>query len=444
MKPTDIDHPRLVPQTKNIGKELLSTGSTTFEGVIAHKNGTIKPVEFSSQLFLLKDEVVILSVARDITERKRTQKELEESEEKFRQIFHKANDAFFLTRLLKEDETSKFIEVNDIACIWLEYTKDEMLKLRSIDITAPEEKATNKEIIKEIYNKGYGTFETVLISKNDKRIPVEISSHIFDLWDEEVVLTIARDITERKRAEREIHESEERYRQVFHNSGDIIAIVSVPRDKSVGRLLEFNELACRKLEYSRDELLNITLDKIVKDLTEKEITEYFKEIMEKKTLKFERRLVTKKGETFPVEINAAPFLLKGEITVLLTARDITERVEDEKLIKQAFTRIEQNIEDFEILVDKIRNPLTAIIGYSELSDSLHTSIIVEEAIKIDEITKQISENWIASEKFREILRKHLLADEKAKIENAKSFVIIEDENIEDIIDKESIETPSED
>lgn len=420
MKPADIKWPGLVNHTKNIGKELLSTGSTTFEGTIVHKNGSSKPVEFSSQLFLLKDQVVILSVARDITERKKSQKEIEESEEKFRQIFHKANDAFFLTKLIKEDETSKFIEVNDIACIWLEYTKEEILELRSIDITAPEQKDANKEIIREIYDKGYGTFETVLLGKNDKRIPVEISSHIFELWDEEVVLTIARNITDRRRAEKEIQESEERYRQVFHNSGDIIAIVSVPRDRSIGNLLEFNELACRKLEYSREDLIGLGLDEIVKDLTEEDITKYFKEIMEKKSVKFERKLVTKSGESFPVEINAAPFLLKGEITVLLTARDITERVKDEELMKQAFAQIDQNIEDFDILVDKIRNPLTGIVGYSELSDSLHTSIIVEEAMKIDEIIKQISENWIASEKFREILRKHLLAEQTSEEDSSKN------------------------
>ncbi len=440
MKPADIDRSGLVDHTKNIGKELLSTGSTTYEGVIVHKNGTFKPVEFSSQLFLLKDEVVILSVARDITERKKSQKEIEESEEKFRQIFHKANDAFFLTKLVKEDQTSKFIEVNDIACIWLEYTKDEMLKLRSIDITAPEEKEGNKEIIREIYNKGFGTFETVLVGKNDKRVPVEISSHIFDLWDEEVVLTIARDITERKKAAKEIHESEERYRQVFHSSGDIIAIVSVPRDKSVGKLLEFNEFACRKLEYSREELIGLGLDEIVKDLTKEEITEYFKEIIEKKSIKFERRFVTKSGELFPVEIYASPFLLKGEITVLLTARDITERVEDEELMKQAFAQIDQNIEDFDILVDKIRNPLTGIIGYSELSDSFHTSIIVEEAMKIDDIIKQISENWIASEEFREILRKHLLAELMADEDTTKTSENAETEVIEDIVEKEAAET----
>ncbi|MHA1953510.1 MAG: PAS domain S-box protein, partial [Candidatus Heimdallarchaeaceae archaeon] len=440
MKPADIDRPGLVDHTKNIGKELLSTGSTTYEGVIVHKNGTFKPVEFSSQLLLLKDEVVILSVARDMTERMKSQKEIEESEEKFRQIFHKANDAFFLTKLVKEDQTSKFIEVNDIACIWLEYTKDELLKLRSIDITAPEEKDANKEIIREIYKKGYGTFETVLVGKNDKRVPVEISSHIFDLWDEEVVLTIARDITERKKAAKQIHESEERYRQVFHSSGDIIAIVSVPRDKSVGKLLEFNELACRKLEYSREELIGLGLDEIVKDLTEEEITNYFKEIMEKKSIKFERRFVTKSGELFPVEINAAPFLLKGEITVLLTARDITERVEDEQLMKQAFTQIDQNIEDFDVLVDKIRNPLTGIIGYSELSDSLHTSIIVEEAMKIDEIIKQISENWIASEKFREILRKHLLAEQISEQDSNKATEDVVTEVSKSTAEKETEET----
>ncbi|MHA2309153.1 MAG: hypothetical protein ACXABJ_07740, partial [Candidatus Heimdallarchaeaceae archaeon] len=129
-----------------------------------------------------------------------------------------------------------------------------------------------------------------------------------------------------------------------------------------------------------------------------------------------------------------------EITVLLTARDITERVEDEQLMKQAFTQIDQNIEDFDVLVDKIRNPLTGIIGYSELSDSLHTSIIVEEAMKIDEIIKQISENWIASEKFREILRKHLLAEQISEQDSNKATEDVVTEVSKSTAEKETEET----
>ncbi|MFW9852574.1 MAG: PAS domain S-box protein, partial [Candidatus Thorarchaeota archaeon] len=542
LSPIDIDRPELVEQTRDIGKELKTSGSTTFEGIIAHKDGMIKSVEFSSHLFLLKDEVVILSIARDITDRRKAREELIESEEKFRQIFNNANDGIFLTKIIKEDRTSPFIEVNEVACTLLSYSKEELLKMRSVEITAPEERDYNSEIIKEIYNKGHGTFETVLLSKDQRRIPIELSSHLFTLKDEKVVLSIARDITERKKAESAIQESEERYRklvetspdgivvtdlsgdiimtnlqgakyygtedvneiiglnafdlidsgdhaqaaanlektleegkigpveytflrkngetypaelsasvmvdeenkpfafvatvrditerkkaeaqileseekyrQLFHNAQDIIAVVDVPRDGSVGKILDVNDVACSKTSYPREEMIGLDIREIVKDLTAEEITSYFKEMLNVDFITFERDFVKKDKETFPVEIQAAPFTLRDEITVLITARDITERKRDEELKKRAYAQIEQNIDNFEILVDRIRNPLTSIIGYSELSDTMHSEIIIEEARKIEEIAQQMSDSWVDSEEFREILRKHMLDNaEKVK------------------------------
>ncbi len=542
LTPTDIDRPELVNQTIDIGKELKSSGFATFEGVIAHKDGMVKAVEFSSHLFLLYDEVVILSVARDITDRKKAREELIESEEKFRQIFHNANDGIFLTRIVREDKTSPFIEVNEVTCNWLGYSKEELLKMRSVEITAPEEKEYNAEIIKEIYNKGHGTFETVLISKDQRRIPIELSSHLFTLKDEKVVLSIARDITERKKAESAIQESEERYRklvetspdgivvadisgdiimtnlqgakyygtddvneiiglnafdlidagdhalaaanlektleegkvgpveytflrkngetypaelsasvlvdeeekpfafvatvrditerkkveaqileseekyrQLFHNAQDIIAVVDVPRDGSVGNIIDVNDVTCSKTNYLRDEIIGLDIREIVKGLTAEEITSYFKEMLDVDFITFERDFVKKNKETFPVEIQAAPFTLRDEVSVLITARDITERKRDEELKKRAYAQIEQNIDNFDILVDRIRNPLTSIIGYSELADSMHSEIIIEEARKIEEIAQQMSDSWVDSEEFREILRKHML-DNAEKVE----------------------------
>lgn len=145
-----------------------------------------------------------LILTKDITEYTITCDALRKSEMKIRELFKNANDAIFLSRVREEEPLSKFVEVNDFACNLLEYTKDELLELSSLDLTAPELKKANQELIHQIVKKEHGTFETILISKTGKEIPVEIRSNFFNLEGEKVILTVARDLSERRTAEKEI------------------------------------------------------------------------------------------------------------------------------------------------------------------------------------------------------------------------------------------------
>ena len=251
------------------------------------------------------------------------------------------------------------------------------------------------------------TFENTLLTKDGTRIPTEISSHVFELRGVRVVLSVARDITERKDAERELMESEERYRKLFHEANDIIAILSIPRDGGLGTIVEANDPALEMTKYTREDIVGLSLLDLVKDLTQEEIADYFSEIMEKYIVRFEREFIRKDGTVFPVEITATPFTLQEELTVLVTARDITERKRNRELRKQAYDQIAQNIEDFAELVDRIRNPLMSVMGYAELSETMHSSVIIEEAKKIEEITQKISESYLETEEVRKILRSEI-------------------------------------
>ncbi len=140
----------------------------------------------------------------DCTKLKLTYDALSTSEKKLRELFNNANDAIFFSRIRGDEFLSNFIEVNDFACNLLEYTKEELLELSSLDISAPEMKEANKEIIQQIIREEQGTFETILISKTGKEVPVEIRSNFFNLEGEGVIFTVARDLTERRKAENEI------------------------------------------------------------------------------------------------------------------------------------------------------------------------------------------------------------------------------------------------
>ncbi|MCE7742651.1 MAG: PAS domain S-box protein [Candidatus Heimdallarchaeota archaeon] len=394
--------------SKDAFEEVQDKGSVQFETVFRRKDGSQFPADVSSSFFEVGGIPVIQGIVRDITERKKAEQELVESEEKFRQLFNNANDAIFLTRVDKATKTTgNFIEVNDVACKLMEYSREELLDKKSLDITAPEDRDALAGSIEQFIKSGSATFESFQVTKSGVRIPTEISSHIFKLRDETVALSVLRDITERKQAEALLKESEERYRQLFHNANDIIAVISVPRDGTIGKFVEVNQVALTKTGYGQVEITKLQLDQVIKDIKIEEIKAYFKEMFEKDFITFERELQRKDGTNFPVEINATPFMLKGEISVLVTARDITERKRDEVLRNQAYSQIAQNIEDFAELVDRIRNPLMGVMGYAELSESMHSEVIIEEAKKIEEITKKISESYLETEQVRKIIKEQI-------------------------------------
>ncbi|MHA1197804.1 MAG: PAS domain S-box protein [Candidatus Heimdallarchaeaceae archaeon] len=402
-------HPVTEHEASKEAFEVVQTqGSVQFETVFRRKDGSFFPADVSSSFFEVGGIPVIQGIIRDITERKKAEQELIEREEKFRQLFNNANDAIFLTRVDKTAKTtSKFIEVNDVACRLMEYSREELLDKKSLEITAPEDRDALAGSIEQFIENGSATFLSSQVTKSGVKIPTEISSHIFKLRDEAVALSVVRDITERIEAEAQLKESEERYRQLFHNANDIIAVISVPRDGSIGKFVEVNQVALTKTGYVHDEITGLQIDQVIKGIKREEIKAYFEEMFENDFITFERELQRKDGSCFPVEINATPFMLKGEISVLVTARDITERKRDEELRNQAYSQIAQNIEDFAELVDRIRNPLMGVMGYAELSETMHSEVIIEEAKKIEEITKKISESYLETEQVRKIIKEQI-------------------------------------
>ncbi len=99
--------------------------------------------------------------------------------------------------------------------------------------------------------------------------------------------------------------------------------------------------------------------------------------------------------------------IREHADIYLCGLDITDTVEMEELKKYAFTQIEKNIEQFAILGDHLRNPLTAIIGLCDLLEDKYTAAKIQaRAREIDDLITRIDRGWIDSEKVRNIIRKY--------------------------------------
>jgi PAS domain S-box-containing protein len=142
-----------------------------------------------------------VGIVEDITERKQAEEALKESEKKFRSLFENANDAIFI-----HDLKGNILEVNQLASQRLGYSKDELINMKSMDMISPFYADNIKNRLNTIQKKGHGIFETVQITKNGLSIPVELSSRVIEYDGKTAILALARDITERKRAERKLNE----------------------------------------------------------------------------------------------------------------------------------------------------------------------------------------------------------------------------------------------
>jgi len=139
--------------------------------------------------------------------RKEMEKALQESEEKYRAFFNTAKDGIFIN-----DETRKFIDVNPAACESLGYSKEELLKLSSkeIDLETVGYEAS-KKVLDTSANKVM--FEVNQKRKDGSFLPVEVTKTFFNVGSQQFSLSIARDITERKRAEEALLKANEELEQ---------------------------------------------------------------------------------------------------------------------------------------------------------------------------------------------------------------------------------------
>jgi hypothetical protein len=98
---------------------------------------------------------------------------------------------------------------------------------------------------------------------------------------------------------------------------------------------------------------------------------------------------------------------------LLIARDISEWVIIQKAIeKEGITQIDRNMEQFQILNDQIRNPLTLIASYASLDDGPSCDKILDSVKVIDDLVTQLDKGWISSNKVRSFLLRHYRHGEK--------------------------------
>ncbi len=191
----------------------------------------------------------------DITERKRAENLLKDSEKKLSIIFQNANDMISLNLMNEDGFPGKFIEVNNVASERLGYTREELLNMGPIDIVAPEKRAEMPKNAAILLENRHNTFEILHQTKMGEKIPVEVNNHLIQYKESEACLAISRDITDRKKSEEALRESEEKYRAIFENVQDMFYQTDID-----GKIIEISPSVKRYSKFSREELIGKSVD----------------------------------------------------------------------------------------------------------------------------------------------------------------------------------------
>jgi PAS domain S-box-containing protein len=180
------------------------------ETAFGRKDGTRAWVQITASLTV--ENLVICSVA-DISERKRVSENLREVEIQYQFLFDRAGDAIII-----HDPEGTIIDANRVACERSGYTLEELKKMRFLDLDIESCREKMRSCRKELEVKGSLIYETVHRYRSEREMPTEINSSLIDFHGRHAVMSIIRDITERKREEAVIRERERNFRM----TGDLI------------------------------------------------------------------------------------------------------------------------------------------------------------------------------------------------------------------------------
>jgi diguanylate cyclase (GGDEF)-like protein/PAS domain S-box-containing protein len=214
---------------------------------LRHKDGSWRHME-TTRTNLLNDPAVkgVVANSRDITERKQTEEALKESEERYRAVVEQSVEAIWLF-----DPTSKqVLESNTAFQEMFGYAAEELKEMTNYDFVTHSRQNIDFAI-QRIVQERKGFFgERKYRRKDGTVLDVEVSGSVIPYDGKEVVCAVARDLTERKKAEEALKESEERFRTAFEDAPIGVALVGLDRSH-----LRVNRAYCQMLGYSQEELL---------------------------------------------------------------------------------------------------------------------------------------------------------------------------------------------
>ncbi|MFN2530865.1 MAG: PAS domain S-box protein [Pyrinomonadaceae bacterium] len=246
-----------------------------------------------------------------------------ENERRYRGLIDNARDIVYT-----HDLEGNYTSANRAAERISGYTLEEILKLNIKSVIVCEDLITSQEMIeRKLLEQKETTYEVDMITKDGRRVPVEVNSHlIYEAGIPVAVQGIARDISERRRADSALRKSEERYRELFENANDIIYIHDLE-----GNFKTLNEAAEFTTGYSREEALRMNIVQVIApDYLETALAMITHKAQPEAPTVYELDIINKSGQRLSLEVSTRVVFDDGRaVGIQGIGRDITERKRSE-------------------------------------------------------------------------------------------------------------------
>jgi PAS domain S-box-containing protein len=308
----------------------------------------------------------------------------EEDCEKYKMLFDHAGESIFI-----HDAAGIIMEANRTAYTTYGYEEDVFKGLSVTDVDSPEESVHAPNRIEQLMKDGHIGFESIHQRKNGDHFPVVVTAKLIDWNGQKAVMSLCRDISERKKAEQALYESEIKFKKIveesrdgiviFESSGEILIwntgaeeITGVKAEKAIGKKLYDVQYELINGSYKNKEFILQKFDEVVHFSS----TEVFNEFS------INEIFVEGKGLRY-IQAYIFPVLIDKENRIFgTTIRDITEF----KDVETQLTELNTTKDNFlSLLAHDLRSPFNSIMGFSKLVlDRIHTYTIeeVEEKIRM--------------------------------------------------------------
>ena len=281
----------------NILKKIKSGSRLVhYETVRQKKDGQC--IDMSLTVSPIKDKegniIGASTIGRDITDRKRVEEALRESQLRYRAIIEQSNDGIGIS-----DLQGRYVLVNQAFCKMTRYSEEELLRMHVIDLVP---KTTSLKLFNQVVNSAKLEYrETELLRKDGTTFVAFITGSSIQVGKNRFVQGIVRDVTERKQSEETIRESEERYRSIIQASPDNITIANLD-----GRIIMISPIAVPMFGFEREEQVrgHSIFDFIVPEDRNRALSNITRRLQGALPTSNEYRGLRNDGSTFDIEVNS--------------------------------------------------------------------------------------------------------------------------------------------
>lgn len=333
------------------------------------KSGELIDVEVVSHGVRFNGHAARLVLLTDVTRRLRAEQE----NRRFRTALDYSSDAIFLI----DPETFGFIDVNATACNRLGYSSDELVHMGPGDISVDFDMAKARALYRKLLasQNGADTVNACHRRKDGSVFPVEIGVRVMPCEDKPLIVSIARDISEKVRVEQMLQESEQLNLSILNSATDGFFVV----DKQ-GHFLEINPAFCRLVGYTHEQLLEMSLHDI--EVDGQGGKSYTVPTPQSLSLPFSEAIYRRKnGTLMTVEVSVNHLVGNGKYFSFV--RDLTERKQAEQ--KRLQLAEEQRNTLIREVHHRIKNNLQGVVGLLSLYVIQHP----EAASAIDNVIGKI-------------------------------------------------------